>query len=464
MAAALLHHLPSLPSNVHPEDNMRCFTSLGRPRIPWCASHITRNSTPTLTHSLFSLSLLLLLLTALDHTLGRYHSRSPSRVLQRLSTKLLRVPSLSLSLSHRAKGKAPNKPKMTDKSAYGGLFQDPPYLSSDPDPAKSDPYDTQDCIPSRYLGKNMMTGGAACPGQHPDAYFDKKYMTLASADQNAEVYAAHEKSERRRAAAEAKHPMKPVSDSEFRYTSFPSKSTGPGSYYGCFQGRPYAHDVDPTANATKQEKKLMKKRAEAAAAAAEEEKRIRALPNIKTAPPKKGTYGCPGVLLSKEVYDESWRADMDGDGKKARKAAGNEASPQPMGPPFRVPGVNKSYLDELPATGVSGVYSAYTPPEEKTGRKGKKKDGQQQNAEPASIHEKPFYGGNPKGGKDSCINPFPNTWYDPREDEAAAAKKSRSGKKEKAAVEPTRPKGADEWKPNSFGHTSVISSCLRRFY
>lgn len=354
---------------------------------------------------------------------------------------------------------------MTDQSAYGGLFQDPPYLSSDPDPNKSDPYDKQDCISSRYLGKNMMTGGASCPGQYPTDFFEKEFLTLSSNEQNAQPYATNDKAARRRAAEAAKHPAKPISDSEFRYTSFPSKSTGAGSYYGCFQNRPYEYDVDPSANATKQEKKLMQQRAKAAAAAAEEAKRVSALPNIKTSPPKKGTYGVPGTLLSNEVYDDNWRADMDGDEKKKRKAAAVAAEHEgkPMGGPFRVSAVSKAYLDELTATGVSGVYTAYVAPEDPRSKRKKKQ--KPPPPEPTSIHEKPFYGGIPRSGERSCLNPFPNTWFDVQAVEEADRKKAAKRRNKKKEVPmPTRPKGADEWKPNSFGHTSVISSCLRRFY
>lgn len=350
---------------------------------------------------------------------------------------------------------------MTDESTYGGLFQDPTFLSSDPDPKKSDPYVKQDCIPSRYLGKSMLTGGAPCPGNFPDSNIDRQYLTLASAEQNTDVFAVSDRMEQRRLKEAAKNATKPVSDTEFRYSSYPQESTGAGSYYGTFQGCPYEHIVEPSTKLTKQEKRAAKRRAKEAAAAAKEASRVRSLPNIKTNPSKKGTYGMPGLLLSSEAYNDNWRTDADVVDKKARKAADRALVPTAIGGPFRAPGVCRAYLDEQPATGAPAVYSEYVPPLEKGRRSGRK---QKEAVLPGSIHQKPFYGGNPSGGQGGCINGFLNTWHDPREADANDKKSKRRSQKKAAPMEATRPKGADEWKPNSFGHTSVITSCLRRFY
>lgn len=72
---------------------------------------------------------------------------------------------------------------MTDKSVYGGLFQDSSYISTDADPKKTDPYDKQDAIPSRYLGKSMLPGAVTSNGFYPDVLFEHKYLTLASSEQ-----------------------------------------------------------------------------------------------------------------------------------------------------------------------------------------------------------------------------------------------------------------------------------------
>ncbi|RNC48846.1 hypothetical protein TcCL_NonESM01119 [Trypanosoma cruzi] len=72
---------------------------------------------------------------------------------------------------------------MTQLSVYGGLFSDPPLISTDGDPKRTDPYDKMDTIPSRYLGKGMSIGRSGT-GQNAEVYFDKKYLTLASPEQN----------------------------------------------------------------------------------------------------------------------------------------------------------------------------------------------------------------------------------------------------------------------------------------
>lgn len=341
---------------------------------------------------------------------------------------------------------------MTDKSAYGGLFQDPSYLSSDPDPTKTDPYDKHDAIPSRYLGKNMTVGGRPPPGQHPDALFDKKFLTLASSEQNGGKPVDYDEDKWRTAAAKEK-PKQPISDKEFCYSSYPQKSTGPGSYFGCFQNRPYEYMTEPWDDGKSKKKKAPKPQ--------EEEEEPTHLPNIKTNRTKKGTYGYPGLLLSNPAYNENWKEEREAaDAAQTRKERQQGPPPKALGPPLHIPGVSHAYLDELPNTGVSGVYTAYEPPADTAASK--KRKTQKEAAASTVVHARAFCGSANRSGEQGCINAFPNKWVNPGEIQLSknAQRKQQQEKEEAARL----PKGVGVWKPNSFEKSSVVSSCLRRFY
>ncbi|CCW59744.1 unnamed protein product [Phytomonas sp. EM1] len=339
---------------------------------------------------------------------------------------------------------------MTDKSVYGGLFQDPPYISTDPDPAKTDPYDKQDCIPSRYLGKSMLAG----PSRD---YFSDKFLTLASTEQNADVIAANAKRLRTQPAGPS---PKNIADTEFRYTSPAKQSTGPGSYYGCFQSKPYEYLTEPWEEGGKKSKREKKSAAKAAAAAAALAEEYKHLPNIKTNPPKKGTYGYPGLLLSREIFNES----LEEGGKGfAAKGAPHKAKVEPpaIGPVFRVPGVSHAFLDELPNTGVSAIYADYHPPATPRSRRSIHKRAA---ADVKTLIQKPFNWSAYKASNGGCINSFPNVWIDPATQVSGKPSKHRKAREEAEKTEVQRMKEAPKWTPNSFGKTSIISSCLRRFY
>lgn len=348
---------------------------------------------------------------------------------------------------------------MTKLSVYGGLFSDPPLLSTDADPKRTDPYNKMDTIPSRYLGKGM-TIGRGETGHHPNVFFDKKYLTLASPEQAGKT--GHDlfvdaETQRRREAKESK--KKNVSDKIFLPPSFPKTSDGSGSYSGCFQTRAYEFFV-PTEDSPKKGRRRKK----AASALEITDKTKTGLPNVKTNPPKKGTYGFPGTLLDNPKYNENWMQEheqLEAAWAKAEKK--KQSAPKAMGPPFKIPGVTHDYLDELVATGVSGVYK-YVPVEEKPS---KKKHSKRVIEPPVFEQEKPMFFAAAKSGAEGCISRFPNTWLNPDELEEARnkGKKKRKSKKLKSEYVPGPPKGASGlWKPNSFYETSVIQSCLRRFH
>ncbi|CCW67278.1 unnamed protein product [Phytomonas sp. Hart1] len=330
---------------------------------------------------------------------------------------------------------------MINKSVYGGLFQDPPYISTDPDPAKTDPYVKQDCIPSRYLGKSLLPGP-------PKDYLSDKFLTLASTEQSADIIASNEKRMRSQPAGPS---PKNISDAEFRYTSYPKKSTGPGSYYGCFQNKPYEYLTEPWDDGKKKKK--------AAPKPAENVDKNKHLPNIKVNPSKKGTYGYPGLLLSKEIFNEGWEERPEVSEKKSSRKRAPE--PQMIGPVFRVQGVSRAYLDELPNTGVSAIYMDYQP---STSSK-KNKAGHKHGATDVKLLvQKPFNWSSYKPTMGGCINPFPNIWIDPATLAEGKQNRRRRGMNEPGETDMHQLKGSPKWIPNSFGKTSVMSSCLRRFY
>ncbi|EAO00208.1 hypothetical protein C3747_14g32 [Trypanosoma cruzi] len=344
---------------------------------------------------------------------------------------------------------------MTQLSVYGGLFSDPPLISTDGDPKRTDPYDKMDTIPSRYLGKGMSIGRSGT-GQNAEVYFDKKYLTLASPEQNGnkDLGAFEDADTRmRREAMESK--KKNISEKVFLLPSYPKWSDGPGSYSGCFQDRPYPF-ILPGENDKKS------RRRKKAAVTEVTDKNKSSLPNIKTNRTKKGTYGVPGTLLDNPKYNDNWRQEMEKLDALRAKREKNVPQPKPMGSPFKTPGVTHDFLDELHATGVSAVYH-YEPVEEKSPkRKGRVKS-------PAAVavftQERPMSFKRTKSGQEGCIADFPNTWIDPDALERERNKGKKKNRKPKPEYVPSPPKGASGiWKPNSFPEASVVQSCLRRFY
>ncbi|KEG14066.1 hypothetical protein DQ04_00641100 [Trypanosoma grayi] len=346
---------------------------------------------------------------------------------------------------------------MTHLSVYGGLFSDPPLISTDADAKKTDPYNKMDTIPSRYLGKGLGIGRGP-KGQNPEVFFDKTYLTLASPEQNKnkdlgmfEDFATRTLRE----AMEAK--KKNISTKEFLPPSFPKSSDGPGSYTGCFQSRAYEF-IMPGEEDGKKKRRQRKQAAESDAAGGKS-----SLPNVKTNPSKKGTYGYPGLLLDNAKYNENWRREYDEWEAAAAKHRKKNPPLEPMGPPFKASGVSHDYLDELLATGVSAVYH-YEPVEEKPSKRKRR-------AKPAKVvtvleQEKPMFFQWQRSGEEGCIGKFPNTWIDPVAAEEARNKgKKRRHRKQKPEYVPGPPKGASGiWRPNSYPDTTVVQSCLRRFY
>lgn len=123
-------------------------------------------------------------------------------------------------------------------SLFGG-FEDFGYISTDPDPAKTDPYIKAEPIPSRYLGTNFKAGHLK-----PKADGAAAFLTLASSTQTkdgaADVYLNPGSLERKAASEAKKKNIDPNRD--FKYVSFPKKAPCSGSYVGTFYQQPLPHE------------------------------------------------------------------------------------------------------------------------------------------------------------------------------------------------------------------------------
>ncbi|KAJ9440363.1 hypothetical protein DIPPA_09248 [Diplonema papillatum] len=143
-----------------------------------------------------------------------------------------------------------------------------------------------------------------------------------------------------------------VGSGPFRYTNPMKKSTGLGGFDGCFQGYvPHETDFD-----------VIKK--------GERPKRPEAgLRNIVTNPPKKGTFGVPGTLLSNSFggVNADWKGleyicdPFDTAQKAEQKQRALAASLLAEKAPFKVGSKSKQYFDESTNAGVSQIYKLKQP-------------------------------------------------------------------------------------------------------
>lgn len=321
-------------------------------------------------------------------------------------------------------------------SLFGG-FTDPSYISTDPDEKKTDPYVKQEAIPSRFLGANFKVGRGR-KGFTSDVFLDKKFPTLASAEQNGpkggDPYASSAPVLFKSRTKEEK--AKQINARDFKTASVPKKPTGPGSFVGTFAGKPFEH---------LQDYKVV--------ARGEAPPRPKPQPaNMRTVFPKKGTYGVIGTTFSKieapkegDVYDAIRLAES-----KAWKEAKTKNISTAT---FRITGKTKATFDEN-TVGVSKVFEQYEPKDQKEKKKKEPKEGEKKEA------LKPFKSaGGPRTGQYGCICPFPNTHDGPDLFREVALKLKREEDKKKG------PKPlAGSWKPVSGPKSAVIRSLLRRFY
>lgn len=333
-------------------------------------------------------------------------------------------------------------------SLFGG-FSQPPIISSDEDPNKTDQYILLEPIPSRHLGKNFTTNPAK-KGHGPDVYTDHKYLTLSSAEQNGDKGADPYMTEEQRDRQFRKKAAEKNLDGEFKYASFPKKSTGPGSYYGTIGNKAFEHMKDYNVP-TKEDAPVQPK----------PEPR-----NIVCNPPKKGTYGVPGTTFGPKVEHKS-----DGNFEELRQQerdAWKADKDKRLGGVWKMSLTSKTTFDERGASGVSAVFDHYEPPEEKPKKRRKKKE----KVWPGKplAHPSTFkFTSPPKSGVQGYFGGFPNKrdegMEDPynagprEEDENQKKKKKKKGKKDpKPLVHDSH------WKTSSGDKSSVVRSLLRRFF
>jgi hypothetical protein len=317
-----------------------------------------------------------------------------------------------------------------------GAFGEPSYISTDADVTKSDPYIKAEPIPSRYLGASFSVGRMK-KGKGPDALLEKKFKTLASAEQNngKEDPYVDPNSVGRKATMEAK--KKNISERDFRYTSPGKKSTGSGSYTGCIQSAPIPHEPDYKATQR-----------------GEVPERPKPQPtNIKTAPAKKGTYGMIGTTLGKiEPSDKSKPDEYEAMRIMERKRWEESKKKIIHQQPFKTLGRPKRFFDEKNATGVSDVFHQ-EPIKEPKEPKGEKKKEEKKDLKPFVCSSPP------KSGQQGCLNKYPNSHTDQPEPYDSLRIQQKKDK-EKA---PKLLGGT--WKPVASGcKQGATRSLLKRYY
>lgn len=326
------------------------------------------------------------------------------------------------------------------KSLFGG-FSDPTFITTDPNPDKTDPYIKTDLIPSRYLGKSLGVKAPAV-GRTPEVFFEKKFLTLSSKEQNngkdVEVYENPGKAERR---AEAEAKKKNIIDKDFKYVSPAKAATGPGSYVGTFQDKWFEHQPDY---------KVVPKDA------VPDRPKPQA-PNIKTNPPKKGTFGFPNTLLEKpKPFDPNQKSDEYDALRKKELALWEESKKKNIGGIFKISCKTKTTFDEKNGTGVSSVFDNFEPKEDPK-KKSKKKEVKE---DPKKLDLKPFrYSSPAKRGEAGFLGKFANSRAENQQDPYDSVRLKRKEEKEKAP----KPLGGT-WKPVSGPKKGVVASLLRRFY
>lgn len=339
-------------------------------------------------------------------------------------------------------------------SLFGGFSDPTSYITTDPNKDKTDTYIKAEPIPSRYLGQNFKVPRGK-QGRTADTYFGGKFLTLASKEQNTnikepDVYEDPGRSERREATkAKAKRIDK---DKDFKYVSYPKRSTGPGSIVGTFITKYWEHMPEYKVLARDQSPERPKPQP----------------PNIKTRPGKKGTYGFPGTTLMKlpiePILDKEKKPisnEYDAMRKQDR-AAWEKSKKLCLGGVFKLSGVGKKTFDEIGSVGVSAIYKQEAVKED-DGKKKKKGKGKKEVAPPKPVSDKPFrYSSPAKLGVQGFLGKYPNTRDDPKVPKEDPYDTLRLKRKEDAKKAP-KPLGG-QWKPVSGPKSAVIRSLLRRFY
>lgn len=200
-----------------------------------------------------------------------------------------------------------------------------------------DEYDKKIPVSDRVRGKQMIT----CPtkkGATPDVCFEKKFASLSLGD----AYVDPGTIEKQDRMLQAK---KKLTSEGFRYTSPSKKSSGLGTYYGCFSEKaPFKHETEYV---------VLKK--------GELPEKVSAQPrNITTGPAKKGTYGFVGTTLGKgDEYQ--YISDPYDAGKEKQANEAKEGAKKLIGPAFKAACKRVEYFDSHPNVAASKIYSLDKP-------------------------------------------------------------------------------------------------------
>jgi hypothetical protein len=337
-----------------------------------------------------------------------------------------------------------------------GVFGEVSYISTDPDKDKTDPYEKEEPLMSRYTGSNMKTNPPK-RGRHNDALFSGRKNGNQKSEEPVEDPYVKPGAIDPKKLEEHKKKMKSIADRDFRYVSPPQRAVGLGNLYGTIQGLKdsYKHEPEYKVRAKDEVPERPKKQK----------------PNILTRPACKGTYGMVGQFFSLPA------TEMDKEGKpitnnydaqriKEREEWNKEQEVLSKINPksFKSTCRPISFFDEQGNSGVSKVY-AYPRPDEKDGegeeKKGKKKESEDKK-EGEGERKKPFmYSSPPKRGWNGTLSKFPNTTIVDEKADAEKREKDKVKQKFKAIKGYV---GDGEWKPVSGGKQGLTKSLLRRFY
>jgi hypothetical protein len=198
-----------------------------------------------------------------------------------------------------------------------------------------DEYDKKDTVPDRFKGKNMLTSAAPSRGFKLDSCFERKVLSLSEYDRYVDP-GYYEKRDR------IEKEKKKVVPMGFRYSNPSHKSTGAGDYFGTFQEKNHpeyqpAFKVDTEATA----------------------KKVLSMPrNILVAPPKRGTYGVPGLSIGGKDGQIKYISDPYDERKRTEALVAKSA--KPPGQPFKAACRHQDYFDET-AHGVAKIYTIDRP-------------------------------------------------------------------------------------------------------
>lgn len=267
-----------------------------------------------------------------------------------------------------------------------GIFSQPSLITV------ADPYVKKQPDDSRHKGKQFAT--SPCKKGKTAGYFDN-FKPLFENESKGEKYQDPGTSEKEYRNQQKKK----IKGGAFLPSSPSKKATGPGAYYGCF-GKNYEHKTEF------QEKKKKKPEPK----------------NFMTSPGKRGTFGVPGTLLSKDIHYTEDPYDLP---RQKEKEELVKKKKQQIAGPFRSMSHSKEFFDCQPNVPASRIYTSDRPlPPEK----------------PKKPHKKtmvPFRPSSPpKRGYNSTFNKFPEYKEDPIEERMKKERDERRKAKPKVVFKP----------------------------